>query len=110
MAALDVAGLALNPHRAPDPWLTVSTTLIVRRLAPDSRKLDIAPGRERAFLGMLRDMGGELANIHSSQGDAPRLTLALAACPKHWLAEGAQALADAVAVDFEAWRATIKRG
>ena len=108
-AALDVAGMALHPHRAPDPWLTVSQTLVVRRLAPDSRKLDIAPGRERAFLGMLSDMGGELANIHSSQGDSTRLTQALAASPKHWLAQGAQALADTVLMDFEAWRRTLRR-
>ncbi|NDG49512.1 MAG: DUF2252 domain-containing protein [Rhodospirillales bacterium] len=109
-AALDVAGLALNPHRAPDPWLTVTQTLVTRRLAPDSRKLDISPRHGRAFLAVLSDMGSELANIHSSQEDAARLTLALAASQKHWLAEGAQALAEAVMADFGQWRKVMEKG
>ena len=76
---------------------------MIRRLRPNSRKLDMSPRHEHAFLAMRTDMGRELANIHTRQGAAARLTLALAANQKHWLAEGAQPVANAILADFEQW-------
>lgn len=101
--ALDVGALALNPHRAPDPWLTVTPSLVVRRLAPDSQKLDIAPGHEPAFLNLLGAMGGELANIHASAGQAAAVAAALENRPRQWLAREAQILAESVRADHAAW-------
>lgn len=106
--SLDVAALAHGPQRAPDPWLSMGHGLVIRRLAPDSRKLDIAPGREPVFLALLGAMGAELANFHGSAGAAAAIGVALSAQRRHWLAQGAETLAGAVQEDFAAWQQAMR--
>lgn len=63
-AAVDIVTLASGPHRAADPHFAVTTQASVRRLAPNSRKLET----ERGFVlnrRLLRAMGFEIANIHA---------------------------------------------
>ena len=103
-AALDVAKLANCAARAPDPWSVLTPELVLRRLAPDSRKLEIPPGEHPAFIKLARAMGGELANIHASAGDGPGLLAALSQQPAGWLARGAARLARATLEDLAAWR------
>lgn len=66
--APDLAGKALvraakGPYRAPDPWLSVTDGVAVRRLGPNTRKLEFGD-IGRLNLTLLHAMGFELANIH----------------------------------------------
>src|SRR5262249_42136447 len=60
--------LARSPSRAPDPFLDVRRGYIVRRLAPDSRKIefDSRPRYEleERVLGL---MGQDLASVHGAR-------------------------------------------
>jgi hypothetical protein len=95
-AGADVPAMLAAPGHAPDPWLRVTEALVIRRLAPDSRKLEPEP----ALLSpLLEAMGGEVANVHS-QGDTARLRAELARLPAGWLAEAAHAMARLVEADF----------
>lgn len=104
---VDADELAHGAHRAPDPWLRIGQGLVIRRLAPDSRKLDMAPGREPAFLAMLGAMAAELANFHTSGGARPVIAARLAGQKADWLADGATMLATSVKADFAAWHAAM---
>ena len=106
--AVDAAALAHGPQRAPDPWLAIGAAMVIRRLAPDSRKLNIAPGDEPAFLALLGAMGAELANFHGSAGGAAAIVAGLQAQRRHWLAQGAETLAAAVREDFVAWQKVMR--
>ncbi|WP_395645951.1 DUF2252 family protein [Terricaulis sp.] len=64
-AAIDISLLAKGPHRAADPHFAVQTRATVRRLAPNSRKLET----NREFIlnrRLLRAMGFEIANTHAA--------------------------------------------
>ncbi|MDB5413538.1 MAG: hypothetical protein JWR10_1873 [Rubritepida sp.] len=100
-AALDPVALAASPARAPDPWFRATPGLVLRRLAPDSRKIE-AGGAVR-LTDLLLAMGGELANIHA-QGDGAALLEQKQVLPDGWLHDGARRLADAVRADHAAWR------
>ena len=67
--ALDVAQLATCANRAPDPWFRLLPGLAIRRLAPDSRKLEAPSGDPGALLTLLEAMGGEIGNLHAAGGD-----------------------------------------
>lgn len=98
---VDVAVLSTAPERAPDPWFRMTETMVLRRLAPDSRKIEARP---EALLTLLRAMGGEIGNLHST-GEAKRVAQELAALPAAWLRDGAKALAADVVADHAAWAA-----
>jgi len=59
--------IALGKFRAPDPWYTASGNVLMRRLSPNNRKLDVADQRDAAYLlhpDLLWAMGRDLAAIH----------------------------------------------
>lgn len=100
---IDVPALAQSPARAPDPWLVMTDRLVLRRLAPDSRKLELQGAN--AEVVMIRAMAGELANIHAAGGQARSIARALAGMrPKRWLEHAAARLRDAVEQDFAEWQ------
>jgi Uncharacterized protein conserved in bacteria (DUF2252) len=88
--------------RVSDPWLTIDRHWIVRRLAPDSTKIEIAdlPAR-RDEHRLLRAMGAETANIHV-RWSAPVLAH-LRSRSKRWLERAAIDMADAVSEDWRRW-------
>jgi hypothetical protein len=96
--------LARGPHRAPDPFLDVEGKWIIRRLAPDSRKIELDKDAARHLKGdFLQAMA--FASIHaagSAGGDV--LKRDLKKRPNDWLYEAAKIAAAAVEKDFEAWR------
>ncbi len=96
------APLAASPHRAWDPWLRYPKGLAVRRLAPDSRKLDARDGVALAVF--LEAMGGELANIHATGGEAAALRKALRDFGAVQLAGCAERAAEDVRRDHAAWQ------
>ncbi|MDO9708209.1 DUF2252 family protein [Paracraurococcus lichenis] len=103
--ALGVDALAFPPPgRVPDPWFRQSATLSVRRLAPDSRKLEAPEGEPAALLQVLGAMAAELANLHAAGGAVAAVAAEAKALPRDWLREAAKREAAANARDAEALR------
>jgi len=69
--------LLTSSYRAPDPYSAVVDGWSIRRLAPDSDKIDIAALEATDKRGLLRCMGSELANIHLEAAGADVLGQAL---------------------------------
>jgi hypothetical protein len=96
--------------RVPDPFYAISGGWIVRRLAPDCSRIELAelPGR-RDERKLLRAMGWETANIHLGSHRAAILR-DLKKRPRRWLDEAALQMADDVTRDWRAWtRGNAKR-
>lgn len=69
------AQMATGMYRSPDPVQVYGAGYVLRRLAPNSRKVDFAemPAKGRARL--IRAMGSELASVHA-EADADREAIA----------------------------------
>ncbi len=95
--------------RCVDPFYRARRRWIVRRLAPDMRRFDLAElPRRRDERHLLHAMGWETANVHLG-GTAPRvlaeqLRAADHALGAHWLADSAEHMLEAVRADWAAWR------
>lgn len=101
-AAVDIMRVARGPHRAPDPHLAVRDGLVIRRLGPDSRKLESKDGALQLSSRLLQAMGGEIANIHASvKPQAAKIAA-------HFDETGARAFTKAVARVAEATEAAWK--
>ena len=101
-AVADARGVAADPaRRQSGKW-------VLRRLAPDATRLELAALRrkhdEEAFL---RSMGAEAANIHLSpyDGTAPAKTLRKddAARRENWLVDAARTMAELTERDHAEW-------
>ncbi len=104
--------LATGRYRAPDPFLAISAGYVIRRIAADSRKIDIGGAAEQALDGdLLRAMGADLAAIHvSGRVSAEPIRADLKARDKDWLRDAAKALETSVEANFEAWREAWTKG
>jgi hypothetical protein len=93
----------------PDPFYAISGSWIVRRLAPDCSRIELAelPGR-RDERKLLRAMGWETANIHLGTR-RPAIDRDLRSRPRRWLDEAALRMADAVKRDWRQWAGLTKR-
>jgi hypothetical protein len=90
--------------RCPDPFLRVQKRWIVRRLAPDCSRIELAAlPKERDELLLLRAMGWETANIHLGSAKARRLAADLDRRGPGWLLADARKMRRAVLDDFKAW-------
>jgi hypothetical protein len=93
--------------RAPDPALCLRDSWLIRRLAPDCSKIDLAHlpgGRDESKL--LHAMGFEAANIHlGTPGARGRILSSIRSLGSGWLPEIAAVMADAVERDWQEWRA-----
>ncbi|MBR0776861.1 DUF2252 family protein [Bradyrhizobium diazoefficiens] len=102
--------LATGTYRAPDPHLALTGGFIIRRIAPDSRKVDLGdrPG-ERLKLDLLRAMGFELGAIHAAtQGASAKILADLRTRKAGWLRGAAKDAAEAMEEDFSDWRAATR--
>jgi uncharacterized protein DUF2252 len=101
-----VSEIAAGRYRAPDPWYHADNRLVVRRLSPNTRKIDI--DEETAQLldpHMLRAMGYELANIHLGTGNHRRaIERDLGKRKGRWLHRAAMAAAAFVTEEYKDWR------
>ena len=95
---------ARGRYRSPDPWLDVHDGVIVRRLAPNSRKLEIEKiGGLRAPVLVM--MGFELANIHAGDANAARRIAAdLDTRKPKWLATAIENVVDATIQDWKTFK------
>ena len=97
--------IAMGRYRAPDPWYDVRKSVVVRRLSPNSRKIEVKdePG---ALLDprMLRAMGHELANLHIGTGNCVRaIQKDFAKRRAQWLHKATTAAAEFVAKEYKDW-------
>jgi hypothetical protein len=105
---LYVDKIASGSFRAPDPWYRVIDNVVVRRLSPNSHKIEVK--HDSAVLlepRMLGAMGHELANVHLGTGDVQR------AVDSHfhdrdaaWLKKAAEDAAENVSSEYEEWMAS----
>ena len=97
--------LAGGRFRAPDPWLRVDGGIVVRRLAPDSRKLDFDELQNHLRRRLLRAMARDIAAVHAAgRGRADAIKGDLERRSAGWLAEAAAAVAEATEREWKAWR------
>jgi Uncharacterized protein conserved in bacteria (DUF2252) len=97
--------LSNGKHRSPDPFLAVSNGYVLRRVAADSRKVDLGDdaGAELT-VQLLKVMGFDLGSIHAAEnGAASRIRDDLDARSNGWLHAAAKAAAAAVEQDHAEW-------
>jgi len=92
--------------RAADPYVQLQGHWIVRRLAPDCARVELASlPEERAETELLHAMGWETANIHlGTRGIAKEILRDLQKRKGKWLDTAAQAMVRATTADWEAWK------
>jgi hypothetical protein len=89
--------------RCRDPFVRFQKRWIVRRLAPDCSRIELAAmPKERDEIRLLHGMGWETANIHLGSIKARALLADLKKRPRNWLLEAAQAMEKSVLADFKA--------
>jgi hypothetical protein len=97
--------LAEGRFRSPDPFLSLTSGYLIRRIAYDSEKIDLTDSDTIAFgADVLAAMGSDLAAIHLSGVVGPGVLRAdLGIRKKGWLAEASSRATYKVTADFEAW-------
>jgi hypothetical protein len=103
--AIRVGDIAEGRFRAVDPHYRVADGLVVRRLSPNSRKIEVKD-RADALLSpdMLTAMGREIAACHAGGGDrVPAILAHLHRLSPNWLRDHAKAAAQQVEADQAAF-------
>jgi hypothetical protein len=92
--------------RCPDPFFHLSGKWVVRRLAPDCARIDLATLVEADDkLRMFQAMGKETANVHLAEPDmAAAIQTDLQLRPADWLIEAVGAMLDVTRQDWKDWR------
>jgi uncharacterized protein (DUF2252 family) len=92
--------------RVPDPCLTLHGRWLIRRLAPDCSRIELASlPRSRDEDRLLSAMGWELANVHLGSAGARRRILAdLRTRGGRWLEKAAGCMAQIIERDWQTWR------
>jgi hypothetical protein len=105
-AAERFSALAGGRYRSPDPFLVVKSGFIIRRIAADSDKINLAGSDAQAYgPALLSAMGADLAAIHLSEGaDPAAIGPGLLRRPPGWLNKASVIAEDEVREDFEKWR------
>ncbi len=90
--------------RAVDPFVRLQGSWIVRRLAPDCTRVDLAQfPKERDENKLLRAMGWETANLHLGSRETLRILKNLDARPANWLHKDAAKMMAATKADWIEW-------
>jgi len=103
---LRCADLASGRYRAPDPWWRLTGNIIVRRLSPNSRKIEVV-GNPEQLLGrqMLRTMGHELASVHlGTTNRRAALDKDFSRRDPDWLLSAAKTAARFATSEYKDWR------
>jgi hypothetical protein len=101
--------LATGKYRSPDPFLRIQDGFILRRIAADSRKIDLGDNAgAKLNLQLLEAMGFDLGAIHAaSEVQTPSIRSDLDARPVDWLHGAAKVAAESVKEDYAAWAKLI---
>jgi hypothetical protein len=99
--------LARGRYRSPDPFFDTKGKFIYRRIAPDSRKIELgdSPGRHLSR-EVLRAMGFDLAAIHAAHAKAEKINADLERRLPNWLTTASEKAAEGVRRDFKRWKAS----
>jgi len=92
--------------RSPDPFVHLKGRWIVRRLAPDCSRVELASmPKERDESRLLYSMGFEIANVHlGSAKGAKAIAKDLRKRPGNWLHQAAAKMVDRTVKDWREWR------
>ncbi|HYN45258.1 MAG TPA: DUF2252 family protein [Allosphingosinicella sp.] len=100
-----LCGLASGAYRSPDPWLRLDGRVVVRRLAPNSRKLDLGKQPGRVRLRLLKAMAADIAGVHAADRERlPAVREDFGRRKAGWLRAAARAVAEATERDWKAYR------
>ena len=93
-------------YRSPDPWYHASNGILVRRLSPNNRKIEVEDGPDTLLSAqVLEAMGFEIANIHLGTANIrSAIVRDLGKRKPNWLHAAAKGAATAVADDHKAWK------
>ncbi len=93
-----------------DPFVKLRGSWIVRRLAPDCSRVELASmPKERDESRLLRAMGFETANVHLGSPRAAKAILRdLGKRPADWLHKAAAAMVKATTADWKEWRTSMR--
>jgi len=105
------AKLVQRSIRVPDPCVHFHGRWVVRRLAPDCSRIELASlSKDRDEARLLYSMGWETANMHFSTPPAiAKVKHDLAARRGRWLHKAAKAMLAATRKDWEKWQRDWKR-
>ena len=115
MATASACGSTTSPrgrYRAPDPWYTASGNLLMRRLSPNNRKIDVEDRRDAARLlhpDLLWAMGRDLAAMHLGVRDRrDALRKDLEKRKRRWFRTHVEAATEFVAREYAEWKKSAK--
>ncbi|HYL84560.1 MAG TPA: DUF2252 family protein [Candidatus Angelobacter sp.] len=105
------AKLASDAIRVQDPCVRFHGHWLVRRLAPDCSRIELAAiPKERDEARLLYDMGWETANMHfGSPAAIAKVKRDLAARRGRWLHKAAKSMFKVTLKDWETWRRSWKK-
>ena len=111
-ARLRLNDIALGKFRAPDPWYAASGNLLMRRLSPNNRKIDVEDRRDAARLlhpDLLWAMGRDLAAIHLGARDRrDALRKDLEKRKRRWFRTHVETAAEFVTREYAEWKKSAK--
>jgi hypothetical protein len=91
--------------RVRDPYLQIRRRWIVRRLAPDCGRIELANlPKARDEHRLLHAMGKDTANVHLGSAPARRILNDLGKRPTRWLETSARMMAEETIRDWDRWR------
>ena len=94
--------LARGKYRANDPFLDVRDRFVIRRIAPDSRKVTLEDGRPFSP-ELLTAMGFDLGAIHAADAGAAAVSEDFDNRPQKWLRKAAKTALRQVEADYATW-------
>ena len=104
--------IAFGKYRAPDPWYAASGNLLIRRLSPNNRKINVEDRRDAARLlhpDLLWCMGRDLAAIHLGARDRrDALRKDLEKRKRRWFRTHVESAAEFVAREYAEWKKSAK--
>ena len=111
-APLPLNDIALGKYRAPDPWYAASGNLLMRRLSPNNRKINVEDRRDAARLlhpDLLWAMGRELAAVHLGARDRrDALRKDLEKRKRRWFRAHVEAATEFVSREYAEWKKSAK--
>jgi hypothetical protein len=104
--------IARGNYRAPDPWYQASENLLVRRLSPNNRKIDVADRRDAAHLlhpDLLWAMGRDLAAVHLGVRDRrDAIAKDLGKRKRRWFRACVETATEFVAREYAEWKKSAR--
>ena len=99
--------LANGRFRSPDPWYLIKDGVVVHRLSPDNRKIEVEKDRPGLLTPeVLQIMGLELANVHLGAADRRHaIKRNLDMRKRGWLGANARKASHAIAQEYKDWKA-----